>query len=244
VDLGAYERRYNPDAKNDYGAQSTDKCVLDAFTDPEGGPARYKGVVDTHPYAVAAVRGGWVVADAAGNDLLLVTDKGRISTLSVLPPVPVVITKELAATFKLPDCTIGVTYNFEAVPTDVELGRNNTLYVTTLAGGPEVPGVLPPTGSVWTLTTAGRKLSRLATGFSLATNLAVTPTGRVLVTELGAGRVSLASRGRPVPLFPLANVVSLESAGNSLYAGTLARMDEETGELEAPGTVVRIDLRF
>ncbi len=244
VDLGAYEKKYNPDAKNNYGAQSTDPCVIAAFTDPEGPPARYNGLVDTNPYAVASVRGGWVVADAGGNDLLFVSDKGKISTLAVLPPVPVVITKEIAAAIKLPDCTVGVTYNFEPVPTDVELGKRNTLYVTSLAGGPEIPGILPPTGSVWTLTTAGRSLTRLAKGFSLATNVAVTPTGRVLVAELGAGRVSLASKGKPVPLFPLPGVASLEAYGNSLYAGTLADVDEETGELKAPGSVVRIDLRF
>lgn len=241
ANLGAYERKYNPDAKNDYGAQSTDKCVLDALTFPDGPPARYGGIVDTNPYAVKAVPGGWVVADAAANTLLFVNSKGKVKTLAVLPPQPFVITAAFAAAQKLPDCTIGVTYNFEPVPTDVEIGHGGKLYVTTLPGGPEDASA-PARGSVWSIGLNGKGLTRVATGFAGATNLAVTPSGQVLVAELFAGRISRAYRGRAVPVLDLPNVASVEFAGNAIYAGTLAPFGEmgPTG----PGSVVRIDVRW
>ncbi len=241
VDVGAYERRYNPDKRNQYGAQSSDPCVLAAFdfTSQGGPPARYTGQVDTHAYAVASVPGGWVVADAGANTLVVVDNRGRIKAAHALPPVPVVITKELAAAQKLPDCTIGVTYNFEAVPTDVEYFRNK-LYVSTLSGGPEGPGAA--TGAVWTVGLDGKKLTRIGSGFSGATNLAVTPSGAVLVAELG-GQISRVVKGKPVRLFELPNALAVEVAG-TVYASTLADIDFQTGEPKSSGSVVRYDVRW
>jgi hypothetical protein len=37
----------------------------------------------------------------------------------------------------LPACVVGKTFNFEPVPTDVELGRDGLLSVSSLPGGPE-----------------------------------------------------------------------------------------------------------
>ncbi len=51
------------------------------------------------------------------------------------------VTKESAAALELPDCVVGVTYAFEPVPTDVEVGKDGYLYVTTLPGGPESPAL-------------------------------------------------------------------------------------------------------
>ena len=44
--------------------------------------------MDSHAYSVARYKNKWVVADAGGNDLLWVTNRGKISTLAVLPSQP------------------------------------------------------------------------------------------------------------------------------------------------------------
>jgi hypothetical protein len=137
ADTLAYEKANNPDQHVHYGVRHPSQCVKDAL----GDQASYKGLVDSHAYSVARYKKKWVVADAGGNDLLWVTNRGKIRTLAVLPSQPLKITEDIARAQGLPDCVIGVTYKFEAVPTDVEVGRDGYLYVTTLPGGPEDPSL-------------------------------------------------------------------------------------------------------
>src|SRR3954449_11425496 len=115
ADVGRFERKYNPDKNVTYGIVSkASSACLTEVAKATGGPATYKGIVDTHAYSVKSVRGGWVVGDAAGNDLLAVNRWGKVRLLKLLPPQPFKITAAAAAAFKAPDC-VGVTYNFEAV---------------------------------------------------------------------------------------------------------------------------------
>ena len=104
--------------------------------DPRSGRA-VQGGIDSHAYSVASWGNKWLVADAGGNDLLLVDNKGHISTLAVLPPQPVIRSPRRApSTLGVdPECFVGSTYGFEPVPTDVEVGNNGMLYITTLPGG-------------------------------------------------------------------------------------------------------------
>ena len=96
------------------------------------GPITYTGVVDAHPYALALGDWGVYVADAGANAILHVDWFGNIRTVSVLPPQPVVIPADPTA-LGLPACVGGLTYNFEPVPTDIELsGRSG--YVSLLPG--------------------------------------------------------------------------------------------------------------
>ena len=125
ADTLAYETAKNPDKINTYGVANPSPCVVDALTGL-GFPVSYRGGIDSHAYSVAAWAGGWVVADAGSNALFRVNGAGKISTLSVLPPQPAKITQAFATKYGLPDCVIGVTYAFEAVPTDVEVGRDGT----------------------------------------------------------------------------------------------------------------------
>ncbi len=113
-------------------------CAAKAIRRLVHGPARYKGTVDSHPYGVAS-RGwrGWVVADAGGNDLLRVDRGGHVSTMAVLPRQTITVTARTAKAMRLPKCTVGVTYAFEPVPTDVAVARDGALSVSTLPGGPE-----------------------------------------------------------------------------------------------------------
>jgi hypothetical protein len=241
ADLGRFERKYNPDKRVTYGALTNNAKCLAEIGKATGGPGKYKGLVDTHAYAVKAVRGGWVVADAAGNDLLLVNRRARVSLLKLLPPQPVKITAKAAAAFGAPNC-VGVTYNFEAVPTDVEQGRDGRLYVTTLPGGPEADSPLGPRGSVWRLDSRGRHLTRLATGFAGATNLAITTSGRILVAELFANRISTIDHRRPAPVIDLPGVASVEFANHRIYAGQTAPFGP-TGPA-GNGKVVTIGVRW
>jgi hypothetical protein len=183
-----------------YGVRNPSKCVKEAVEAKFHGPARYKGLVDSHAYSVASYKNKWVVADAGGNDLLWVTNRGKISTLAVLPSQPLKITKEIAAPQQLPDCVVGVTYKFEAVPTDVEVGRDGYLYVTTLPGGPEDPS-LGARGKVYRVNPHNGHVKLVATGFLGATNLAVGKHGKIFVAELFGGQISVvqARQGPQVP---------------------------------------------
>lgn len=240
ADLSGYESRHNPDRYRTYGLpRNANQCAKDAIASATGLPATYRGLVDSHPYAVASIgRGEWVVADAAGNDLLKVDAKGRVSTVAVLPGQPLKITRDIAGNLGLPSCVVGLTYTFEPVPTDVEVGRHRMLWVSTLPGGPEGPSA-GARGSVYTVNRWTGASKRVATGFAGATNLAVTDCGDVFVTELFAGRISKVVHGQPRPFVTLPNALSVEAAGDWLYAGTLAPMDAQ-GHPTGPGSVVKI----
>lgn len=241
ADLSTFERTRNPDSKNEYGVRNPSQCVTDALAGM-GAPVSYTGEVDSHPYSVASLGDdGWVVADAGGNDLLRVDDKGRVSLLAVLPAQPLKITSEIATTLKLPDCVVGVTYRFESVPTDVEVGPHGMLYVSTLPGGPEDPS-MGARGSVYVVNPYNGHARRIAAGFAGATNLAVSPDGTVYVAELFGGQISVVSHGKAKPLVQLPGALAVEWAKGDLYASTIAPTDSE-GTPTGTGSVVRINLK-
>ncbi len=218
ADLSGFEKMSNPDGVVHYGVDNPSACVTKALTAAQI-PVNYTGEVDSHPYAVAALdNGAWAVADAGGNDILKVDRYGNVSVLAVLPAQPVVITAAFAAASHLDPCVAGITYKFEAVPTDVEVGPHGALYVTTLPGGPEGPDSGNP-GSVYRIDPGGQ-ITRLATGFVSATNLAVDPRGNVYVAELGAGRISEVVAGEPQTVIELPGAVAVEYANGRLYAST------------------------
>ena len=239
ADLARYERNRNPDGNVTYGAiAGSNACADAALAQLTGGPARYKGMVDSHPYAVAAWGENWVVADAAGNDLLKVDAKGHVSTLKVMPRQSVKITKAMAASIGAPSCVAGVTYAFEPVPTDVEIDYRGNLVVSTLPGGPE-DASLGARGSVYTVNARTGYAYRLATGFLGATNVAIGPDG-VFVSELFGGKVTKVGwNGVKKTFAKVGGALSLEVRGGWLYVGTLGDIDLETGQVNGPGTVKR-----
>ncbi|MGC5165849.1 ScyD/ScyE family protein [Luteimicrobium sp. DT211] len=233
ADTHAFEVTNNPDKVNHYGVTNPSQCVTDALTAAQF-PVSYTGQVDSHSYSVASYGRGFVVADAGANALWKISSTGQISTLAVLPPQPHRITAPEATALGLPACVVGVTYAFEPVPTDVEVGRDGALYVTTLPGGPEGPQ-LGARGSLWRVDGRGH-VSQVATGFLGATNLAIGSRGEVYVAELFGGQISKVDHGRVTPFVTLPGVVAVETARDgSVWAATLANDDPP-----APGTIVQI----
>lgn len=235
-DTLAYETAHNPDAGVHYGVTdpTPSTCVTDALT-AAGIPVAYTGGVDSHAYSVASYRDGWVVADAGANDLLWVDARGRVHTLAVLPAQPTTMTAAMVSALGLPECVTGVTYNFEAVPTDVEVGHDGALYVSVLPGGPESP-VLGARGAVYRVDPRTGASHEVARGFLGATNLALGHDGEIYVAELFGGKVSVVRHGRISTYVELPGVVAVETGrGGELWAGTMANEDPA-----APGTIVRI----
>jgi hypothetical protein len=225
-----YEERVNPDAGNTYGFLDLGgECAeqVPPFLLP------YEGIIESNPYAVAIVPGGWLVADAAGNSVIKIGANGRISTVAVLPPVPQVVTQELydqiVEEFPLPECVIGETYYGEPVPTDVEVGPDGNYYVSSLPGGPEAPGA----GSVWRIDSRTGALTQVATGFSGAVDIAVAADGTIYVAELFAGQISaIAPGGGTSVVVQVDEPVALEIGPDGTLYATLG--------LEGPGVLVSI----
>ena len=137
--------------------------------------------------------------------------------VTVLPPQPLVVTPEIGEANDFPECVIGKTYNFEPVPTDVEIHDGN-LYVTTLPGGPEDPS-LGARGSVYKINPKSGKATRLATGFLGAVNLAVAPNGTIYVSELFGDTISKVANGGPIPVASITGPAGLEYWKGKLYVG-------------------------
>lgn len=218
ADLYAFEKRHNPDAGNVYGFRNLSKACAAQVPPEVPGAKGYTGLIDSHPYGLAnAPDGGWYVADAGANAILKVSKDGRIKVVSVLRPQKATVTAEAAAANGLPACTIGKTYAFEPVPTDVEVGGNGMLYVTLLPGGPEDPS-LGARGSVLRIDPSDGEWTVLGRGFLGATNLALAPGGRIFVAELFGNRISLLKGGTVTPYVDVPSPAGVEYAGGKLYA--------------------------
>ncbi len=236
ADLWEFEQKSNPDKINTYGFESiTDECA--AKLPEDVGPPQYQGLPDSNPFGVLAKGGTTYIADSGGNAILKVTRSGEVSTVAVLPPQPVKITAEIATAQNLPDCTVGLTYLFEPVPTDVEVGRHGTLYVTTLPGGPEDPS-LGARGAVYQIDPKTGSMKQIGMGLLGATNLAVGPHRTIYVTEIFGGRVSkIGQDGKPVKVVELPTPSGLEYHRGKLY------VSYNVLSPEAPGSVATISLR-
>jgi hypothetical protein len=232
ADLLEHEQVANPDGDVTYGF--TDLSAECAALLPEDlPPANYQGIVDSNPYAVAARGRKVFVADAAANAILRVMPRGAVRTVAVLPPQPLEITADIATSLGLPECTVGEVYLFEPVPTDVEIGRGGRLFITTLPGGPEEPG-LPARGAVYRVNPRNGRIVQIADGLVSATDVAIGPRGGVYVTELFADRISRIVRGTRTTVAELPAPAAVEFHRGSLYV---------TYDVFADGKVARVSLR-
>ncbi len=214
ADLYAYEKSANPDRKTRYGFSDVGKSCLAQL--PKFVPGSYKGVKESHPYATATANGITYVADAGANAVFAVSALGAVSTVAVMPPAKVKITKSGAEANGLPACTIGHKYAFEAVPTDIEVGSDGNLYITSLPGGPE-DGSLGANGRVLRVKTTGGKVKALVRGLISPTGIAVASNGDMYVAQLFMGVISKVKAGkskvRPYLQVPLPAAVEATPTG-------------------------------
>lgn len=242
-----YERRKNPDGKQRYGFGNDvgAKC-LDGW--PAFPPAKYKGLVDSHPYALAVKDDTAYVADAGMNAVLKVSLKdGDIDTLAVLPPRPAVIPKGFVVptdmqggTFKVPDCVTGKKYAFEPVPTDIALGPDGMLYVTSLPGGPEGPE-LGERGAIFKINPSDGDVDLWADQILSPTGLAVTGEGDIYVASLfGNEIVKFTCTGHRSQFLKVNLPADVDVSGHNLYATI-----DALGDPSQPpaGKVIKADLR-
>lgn len=118
ADLFAFEKEHNPD-----GAE----------------------LIDSNPFDVHSMGGeSALVADAAGNDLLKIDNRGNIRVLALFPEVPV-STANVKSLFGCPGsgadlCGLPEMIPAQAVPTSIAEGPDGSYYVGELKGFPAPTG--------------------------------------------------------------------------------------------------------
>jgi len=154
----------------------------------------------------------------------------------VLPRQAHTFTQREVDAMDAPDCLVGVNYGWEPVPTDVERDGHGNLWVSLLPGGPEGPS-LGARGAVYKITKRGAVI-RMARGYLGASNLAVTPRGKVYVAELFNNRISTVRRGRLVTVRSIRGPVSVEVTKRNLFVGQFAKTNQ-SGDITGPGGIYR-----
>jgi hypothetical protein len=188
ADFAAYEAAHNPDGGAGRGAR---------YGDPP---------IDSDPYALTPYRGGFAVADAAGNDLLRVDRNGRISTLGVFPTQRVRISRHVVHEIGAPPGTRSLAV--QAVPSAVAVGPDGALYVGELTGIPFQPG----SARIWRVV-PGQKPTIYAAGFTTISDLAFQGHD-LLVLELAArGLLDPSSPGALIRLRPNGSRTVIASRG-------------------------------
>ncbi|MFI7340094.1 ScyD/ScyE family protein [Streptomyces sp. NPDC050085] len=181
----------------------------------------HRASVDSNPYAVLALPDGrTVVADAAGNDLIVVSPDGKAKPFTVFP-----------------------NHNgHEAVPTSLALGPDGNLYVGDLNGE-----ATRPTARVWKVSPRGRILG-WTSGFGSITGLAVGGHGDLYVSQLFAGAVTRVDHGtgkRTSMKVPFPAGVAVDRRDGSVYVSAWSVADRdgtvmEGGKKSPGGQVWRI----
>lgn len=169
-----------------------DVSAYEASDNPEGTD------IDSNPYALIALPGRRIVADAGGNDLLQANPDGTISTLAVFPdrmvPSPFVP---------------GQMIPMEAVPTCVTQGPDGAYYVGQLTGFPFVPGA----ANIFRVE-PGKPYDVALTGFTNIIDLAFDADGNLYVLEIFAnGLLSGNPTGALIRVDPQGNRTTLASDG-------------------------------
>jgi sugar lactone lactonase YvrE len=157
-----------------------------------------KGDRNSNPYAVLALAGRRIVADAGANAVLNVDDNGFVSLLAVFPR----------------------NGKAQPVPTSLALGPDGSVYVGELA-----LGAGKGKARIWKVPLNGTAPSVFASGFSTITGLAFGPDGSPYVTELSTKPARLEPPGAIVRLRPDMSRTTLKSNALLFPAGAAVAPD-------------------
>jgi hypothetical protein len=170
--------------------QIADLSAFEAAVNP------HNAEINSNPYDVAALGDSEaLVADAGGNDLLVVDDEGNVDWVATLPDqlASTANAKTLAGCPNPPPdiafvCDLPATIPSEGVATSVAVGPDGAYYVGELKGFPA------PTGAsrVWRIEPGTRHAdcgtspacTVVADGFTSIVDLAFAPSGTLYVVEL------------------------------------------------------------
>lgn len=166
-------------------------AAYEAAVNPDGGE------VDSNPFDVEVLKGGKaLVADAGGNDLLVVDMKGKIDWIATLPDelVSTENAKKLANCPNPPSpelefvCGLPDMMPAQAVATSVAVGPDGAYYVGELKGFPGPLGVsriwrIKP-GTLHAQCGTDPACSIVANGFTSIVDLAFGPKGKLYVVEM------------------------------------------------------------
>jgi hypothetical protein len=193
-----------------------------------------RGAIDSDIYGIARRHGGFVVADAAGNDVLGVDFHKNISTLGVFPDVQV----DAPPRPGVPPGKIAM----QAVPTSVAVRpKDPNIYVGQLTGFPFPPGA----ASVFTIKPDGTT-GVYATGFTNIVDIAWGPKGSLYVLEIASkGLLSGDPTGALIRVWPNGTKTVVASAGLSNPTAVEIAKDgsvyvANNGTSAGTGTVVNI----
>lgn len=179
--IGVVETNFGPDApaqnRNGHLLLTRPFGLIHPFADITGFEGDHDPDhmgIDSNPYAVLAYGDGWLVADAAGNDVLRVNRHGDISLFRKFANIR---TGPCGAADQFDPAPPFAGCNF--VPTSLASDRWGNVYVGSLAS------LVPGQGRVVKLDRYGRTL-KVWTGFSTVTGVAVGHDGALYVSQLFA----------------------------------------------------------
>jgi hypothetical protein len=159
----------------------------------------------SNPYAVLALPGRVLVADAAANDIIEVRSNGAMRTLAVFP------------VSRAGDCATATNNGVpnggcDPVPTDLALGPDGYLYVSGL--GAEVEGF------IWKVNAWTGEIVDTTGGLPPLTGIAVADDGTVFASSLFTGQV-FRFDGGGVAIADVPGPAGLDWADGVLYAGSI-----------------------
>jgi DNA-binding beta-propeller fold protein YncE len=151
-----------------------------------------------------------IVADAAGNDLVVVSPHGKARPLTVFPNHD----------------------GHESVPTSLALGPDGKIYVGELNGEPA-----KPTARVWKVDPGTGKILGWKSGFGSITGVALDDRGDLYVSQLFAGQVTKVSHGKRTNVkVPFPAGVAVDPYDDKVYVSAWSIADRDATVLEGGKT--------
>ncbi|MBD0839202.1 ScyD/ScyE family protein [Streptomyces sp. TRM68416] len=171
----------------------------------------HKASVGSNPYAVLALPDGRkIVADAAGNDLVVVSKHGKARPFTVLPDHD----------------------RRESVPTSLALGPDGNLYVGELNGITD-----KPTARVWKIDPRTGRILGWRSGFGPISGLAFNSGGDLYVSQLFRGVVTKVSGGKRTNVkVPFPAGLAVDPHDGKVYVSAWSVADRDGTVLEGKRT--------